>query len=105
MVNLNLTKPEEIVRLLCTRLRKERLAQQMKQSEVAARAGIGIGTLSNLEAGRSVAFDSVVRVAMALGRLNDLENVFSPRLDSLGDIERYNQGAERQRIRGKSSNS
>ena len=105
MVNLILTKPEEIVRLLCTRLRKERLAQQMKQSEVAARAGIGIGTLSNLEAGRSVAFDSVVRVAMVLGRLNDLEQLFAPRLESLDDIVRYDQGAQRQRIRGKSSNS
>lgn len=105
MLNLNLTKPDEVVKRICTRLRQERLSQQMKQSEVAARAGIGVGTLSNLEAGRSVAFDSVVRVAMVLGRLNDLEHLFAPRLESLDDIVRYDQGAQRQRIRGKSSSS
>lgn len=83
MLNLNLAKPDEVVKRICTRLRQERLSQQMKQSEVAARAGIGVGTLSNLEAGRSVAFDSVVRVAMVLGRLNDLEQLFAPRMESL----------------------
>lgn len=105
MMNLGLIKPEEVVKLLCTRLRQERLAQQMTQAEVAARAGIGVGTLSNLEAGRSVAFDSVIRVAMVLGRLNELEQLFVPRLDSLDDILRYEQGAQRQRVKRKSDNA
>jgi transcriptional regulator with XRE-family HTH domain len=39
------------------------LARQMTQADVAARAGIGVNTMSNLEAGRSVAFESVIRVA------------------------------------------
>lgn len=104
MMNLGLIKPEEVVKLLCARLRQERLAQQMTQAEVAARAGIGVGTLSNLEAGRSVAFDSVIRVAMVLGRLNELEQLFMPRFDSLDDILRYEQGAQRQRVKRKSDN-
>lgn len=39
------------------------LASQMTQADVAARVGIGVNTVSNLEAGRSVAFESVIRVA------------------------------------------
>ncbi|MFN9525556.1 MAG: helix-turn-helix domain-containing protein [Pseudomonadaceae bacterium] len=105
MMNLSLIKPGEVVKLLCTRLRQERLSQQMTQAEVAARAGIGVGTLSNLEAGRSVAFDSVVRVAMVLGRLNELERLFMPQLESLDDIRRYEQGAQRQRIKRKADNA
>ncbi|QLF95121.1 helix-turn-helix transcriptional regulator [Pseudomonas sp. ABC1] len=105
MMNLSLTRPQEVVKLLCTRLRQERLAQQMTQAEVAARAGIGVGTLSNLEAGRSVAFDSVVRVAMVLGRLNELEALFRPQLDSLDDVLRYEHGVQRQRVRRKSGNA
>ncbi|EML5729851.1 helix-turn-helix transcriptional regulator [Pseudomonas aeruginosa] len=104
-MNLSLTQPDEVVKLLCTRLRQERLSQQMTQAEVAARAGIGVGTLSNLEAGRSVAFDSVVRVAMVLGRLNELEQLFRPQLDSLDDILRYERGAKRQRVKRKSDNA
>lgn len=104
-MNLGLIKPEEVVKLLCARLRQERLVQQLTQAELAARAGIGVGTLSNLEAGRSVAFDSVIRVAMVLGRLNELERLFMPRLDSLDDILRYEKGAQRQRVKRKSGNA
>lgn len=100
-MNLSLIKPDEVVSLLCTRLRQERLSQQMTQAEVAARAGIGVGTLSNMEAGRSVAFDSVVRVAMVLGRLNELEQLFLPQLDSLDDILRYEESTKRQRVKRK----
>ena len=105
MMNLGLIKPGEVVKLLCTRLRQERLSQQMTQAEVAARSGIGVGTLSNLEAGRSVAFDSVVRVAMVLGRLNELEQLFMPQLDSLDDVLRYEQSAKRQRVKRKSGHA
>lgn len=42
-----------------TLLRQERLARQMTQAEVS--------TLSDLESGRNTRFESVVRLAMALG--------------------------------------
>ncbi|MBV8049462.1 MAG: helix-turn-helix transcriptional regulator [Paludibacterium sp.] len=98
-MDLSLSKPSEIVKLLCERLRKERLAQQMTQAEVAARAGIGVNTVSNLESGRNVAFDSLVRVAMVLGRQQDFEMLFKPKLNSLDDMLRYENSASRQRIR------
>ncbi|NIF20987.1 helix-turn-helix domain-containing protein [Candidatus Pantoea multigeneris] len=99
MLDLSLSKPSEIVNLLCDRLRKERLAQQMTQAEVASRAGVSTNTVSNLEAGRNVGFENVVRVAMVLGRAKELENLFLPQVDSLGDIMRYEKGATRKRIR------
>lgn len=104
-MDLILSKPSEIVKLLCERLRKERLSQQMTQAEVAARAGIGVNTVSNLEAGRSVAFDSVVRVVMVLGRLKELEELFKPKLDSLDDIFRYESSASRHRAKRKPKNA
>ncbi len=104
-MDFTLSKPNEMVKLLCARLRTERLAQQMTQADVAARAGIGVNTLSNLEAGRSIAFDSVVRVAMVLGRLDEIEGLFKPKLDSLDDILRYENSAQRQRIKKKTKNA
>lgn len=56
-MDLKFRKPEEIVALLCERLRKERLYLEMTQAEVAARAGIGVNTVSNLEAGRNISFE------------------------------------------------
>ncbi|QEI08678.1 helix-turn-helix transcriptional regulator [Pigmentiphaga aceris] len=102
-MDLLFTKPDELVKLLCERLRKERLARQMTQADVAGRAGIGVNTLSNLEAGRNTTFESVIRVAMVLGRRQELEQLFMPQLDSLDDILRYEDSATRRRTKRKAS--
>jgi transcriptional regulator with XRE-family HTH domain len=101
MLDLSFSNPGEIVKRLCERLRTERLALKMTQADVAARAGIGTNTVSNLEAGRSVGFENLVRVAMVLGRTSELDELFLPKLDSLEDIQRYEESAKRQRIKRK----
>lgn len=105
MLDLSFSKPSEIVKRLCNRLRTERLALQMTQAEVAGRAGIGTNTVSNLEAGRNVGFENVVRVAMVLGRTKELEGLFLPKLDSLEDIRRYENTVNRHRTKRKSDNA
>ncbi|AVY94606.1 helix-turn-helix transcriptional regulator [Microvirgula curvata] len=105
MLDLSFSKPDEVVKRLCERLRTERLALQMTQADVAGRAGIGANTVSNLEAGRNVGFENVVRVAMVLGRARELEDLFLPKLDSLEDIRRYENSASRHRARRKSGNA
>lgn len=105
MLELNLSTPAEIVIRLCNRLRTERLALEMTQADVAARAGIGINTMSNLESGRNVGFENLVRVAMVLGRGKELDDLFQPRLETLDDILRYENSAKRQRIKRKPDNA
>lgn len=58
MLDLSFSKPNEIVQRLCERMRIERLAQGMTQTDLAGRAGIGTNTVSNLEAGRNVGFEN-----------------------------------------------
>ncbi|MBN1087372.1 helix-turn-helix transcriptional regulator [Erwinia aphidicola] len=99
MIDLTLSKPGEVVKLLCERLRKERLTQQMTQADVASRAGIGVNTVSNLEAGRNVGFENLVRVAMVLGRGKELEALFMPQIDSIDDLLRYEKSTARQRVK------
>lgn len=101
-MDLTFTKPSEVVELLCQRLRKERLAQQMTQAELAARAGVGVTTLSNLENGQNISFETLVRIAMVLGRVKELEALFQPKLDSLDDLRRYEESNKRHRARRKS---
>ncbi len=103
MMDLILSKPGEVVKLLCERLRKERLTQQMTQADVASRAGIGVNTVSNLEAGRNVGFENLVRVAMVLGRGKELEALFMPQIDSIDDLLRYEKSTARQRVKRSST--
>lgn len=105
MLDLSFSKPSEVVKRLCERLRTERLALQMTQADLAGRAGIGANTVSNLEAGRNVGFENVVRVAMVLGRTKELEGLFLPKLDSLEDIRRYENSARRLRTSKKKSDN
>ncbi|WP_132456863.1 helix-turn-helix domain-containing protein [Samsonia erythrinae] len=102
-MDLSMKKPDEVVKLLCERLRKERLSQQMTQADVAARSGIGVNTVSNLESGRNVGVGTLVRVAMVLGRGSELAALFMPKIDSLDDLLRYEKNATRQRIKRSSS--
>lgn len=105
MMELSFSRPDEVVKRLCGRLRTERLALEMSQAELAGRAGIATNTVSNLEAGRNVGFESVVRVAMALGRAKELDGLFLPKLDSIEDIRRYENIANRQRTKRKPGNA
>lgn len=105
IMDLMLRTPVEIVKLLCERLRKERLSKQMTQAEVAARAGIGVNTVSNLEAGRNVGFEGLVRVAVVLGLGDELENLFKPKIESLDDMVRYEESSARQRVRRKNDDA
>jgi len=98
---LGIHTPEELVKQLCERLRNERLTRQMTQADVAARAGIGVNTVSGLKAGRNVTFENAIRLAMLLGRTQELEELFEPKLYSLEDIVRYESSATRQRLRRK----
>jgi hypothetical protein len=47
----------------------------------------------------------VIRVAVVLGRLNELEALFKPRLDSVDDMLRYENSANRHRVKRKSNNA
>ncbi|HEL4843621.1 TPA: helix-turn-helix transcriptional regulator [Stenotrophomonas maltophilia] len=104
-MDLGFSKPGEVVKRLCERLRTERMALGMTQSDLAGRSGIGTNTVSNLEAGRNVGFEAVVRVAMVLGRINELEGLFQPKLDSIEDIRRYEEAANRLRTKRKPRNA
>ncbi|HAV1831896.1 TPA: helix-turn-helix transcriptional regulator [Enterobacter hormaechei subsp. steigerwaltii] len=99
MIDLTLTRPDELLRLLCGRLKNERLAQQLTQAELALRAGLSVNTISSVEGARNVSFESIIRMAMVLGRSDEIEGLFKPKLESLHDLERYEESRSRQRIR------
>jgi transcriptional regulator with XRE-family HTH domain len=57
------------------RVAQHRLAQNVSQSQLAARAGIGVATLHRLEHGSPVDLTTFIRVLRALGRLDEIDAV------------------------------
>lgn len=86
---------DEICQELGGRLRAHRLAQLLTQDELAARSGVSLGTVKNLEARGKSSLESVVRIALALGLADQLEPLFQFRVRSIAQLEQAESGSRR----------
>jgi transcriptional regulator with XRE-family HTH domain len=59
------------------RARAARLADRRSQADVAQAAGVSLPTLQRFEAGANVSLDVLVRVAIALGAVRELGDLFA----------------------------
>lgn len=87
----------EIARELGRRLRSQRLARNLQQSELAARAGVARGTVQNVEGKGQCSVESLVRIVRALGLVDDLTGLFELKAaQSIAELARTEQ-SRRQR--------
>ncbi len=99
MKSLKLSTTTEICTLLGARARQLRLAQNLTQAELAARAAISFGAVRKLETNGQTTLATFISCVQALGAESDLESVLAPRLQSIAEMERHEQAAQRQRAR------
>ena len=102
MLNLSLATAEELCLALGQRLRARRMQRLLTQDELAARAGIAVGTVRKLESSGQSSMDSVMRVVLVLGLADELQSLFVPQVLSIAQMESAEsaqlvQGAQRQR--------
>ena len=85
---MQLHTPREIQTLLVDRLRTLRLREGLKQTTLAARAGVPIATFRRFEKTGRGTLQTFLRVAHALGRLDELSSLFeTPAIRTLDDLE------------------
>lgn len=87
----------EICAELGARLRKQRLIQLLSQQELAARAGVSVGTVKSLESNGAVSLETLVRIAFALGLIDELARLFEVKANSIAEMERAERAQGRQR--------
>lgn len=78
--------PEEIGNVLGLRLKQHRLRQDLTQAQLAEAAGVGISTIARIEAGQGGAFDNIIRIALALGLINDFSDLFECSPQTIDDV-------------------
>lgn len=82
------------------RARRLRILRGFQQRELAARAGVGTGTVVRFENTGRASLENLLRIATALGVEGGLEKLFEvPRYRSLDEALEEPGGVERQRVR------
>ena len=72
----------------------------MTQDELAARAGVSVRALRNLEANGQATLETFLKVTQALGRATDLDSILEVKVQSIREMElasRVRQRAPRSR--------
>jgi transcriptional regulator with XRE-family HTH domain len=95
MLQFELATTDEIGTELGQRLRSQRLAQDLKQADLAARAGVSEGTVRNLENKGQASLESLLRIVAALGLSGSLSELFVLRPTSIKEMESASAGRMR----------
>lgn len=90
----------DIVRLIGQRFRQYRIAMQMKQSDIAKKAGVSVFTISQFETGRScnITMSNLVALLRVIGMLGNLDQLLPELPMSPYELEKI-QLKEKKRVR------
>ena len=100
MVEYPLQTPERAAVGLAARARELRLARGWRQVTLAERSGVSLASLRRFETSGRVSLANLLKLAFALGRLDDFEGVFEPpRASSLAELEAAEETPARRRGR------
>ncbi|QBC45909.1 helix-turn-helix domain-containing protein [Iodobacter fluviatilis] len=103
MLDFNFATYTEICAELGLRLKRQRLAQAITQKDLAASAGVAVGTVKNMESTGVASLESAIRIVMALGLADELAALFQLQVaSSIAQMERA-QLAERKRAPSKNT--
>lgn len=97
---LALYTPDEVAAGLAARMKQLRLARDWRRETLAERAGISAGTVKRFESSGQIGLDNLLKLALALGCLDQFEPVFAPPVArSLAELEQRSEARRRQRGR------
>lgn len=94
----NLLTPQETAVLLADRFKELRLEAGFKRSTLATRSGVSESSLKRFETTGQVSLQNLLRLAHALGRLEDFTDLFvPPPATTLDGLRKQTSGKTRKR--------
>ncbi|MDA8020192.1 MAG: helix-turn-helix transcriptional regulator [Thermoanaerobaculia bacterium] len=77
-ISKNVRTPEEVSHNLAARLRRLRLDRGWKQTTLAQRSGVSLGSLRRFESSGAISLANLLKLAFALRRLDDFGDLLRP---------------------------
>lgn len=100
MSRYSLRTPEQVSAGLAARARELRLAKGWKQVTLAERSGVSLASLRRFEESGRVSLRNLLKLAFALGRLDDFDAPLQkPRASSMAQLEASERRPTRKRGR------
>jgi HTH-type transcriptional regulator / antitoxin HipB len=78
MLKYSLVTPDDTARLLAGRVKDLRLLRKWKRTTLAERAGVSEASVKRFERTGQVSLESFLKLAFALGRLDELTELLAP---------------------------
>lgn len=99
MLNFSLVTPNDTAQLLAKRIKELRLLRKWKRATLAERAGVSEASLKRFERTGQVSLESFLKLAFALGRLDELTTVLAP--PPAASIRELESRQEKRPLRGR----
>jgi len=95
---LTFLAPEGVLRQVAERAKARRIAAALTQKDLSERSGVKIDSLRRFERTGRVSFESLVKIALVLGALDDFTKLFpEPEFRSISEV--LGNQRRRQRVR------
>ncbi|WP_251620583.1 helix-turn-helix domain-containing protein [Odoribacter lunatus] len=101
--NFTLDNPDDIARLVAKNFRKRRVEKNITRQRIAELSGVPLSTLARFEQKGLIAFESLIKLAMALGYTSELKDLFcAPKFDTMEELDLIRQKSNDKRAYAKS---
>ena len=87
ILSIILNTPKEIMVTLAEHAKATRLALGLTQIGLESRSGVSLGSIKRFEKTGQVALESLLKIAMVLGKLEDFTRVFVTRNQTLPSLD------------------
>ncbi len=88
--HIGLMTDKEILKLIGTRIKEERISKNLRQEDLSKKANITLRAVQRLEQTGEISFDKIISISRALGRLDIFQEFFSfEKDDDLLSYEEY----------------
>lgn len=78
MIAINMATPQEMQKAIAQQARELRLELNLSQQTLSEKSGVSYGSLKKFEQTGQISLESLLKIAMALGKMDDFKALFAP---------------------------